>query len=120
VHHTQEHRPDARTKDQGKVQVFLEENQGTFSVFPSTSGCSVINLVQEIQNMSSSCDSKPNSYCLYSGSWHACLFFFLISDMFSIVCFSISFMDHVQSTCNNSIKKTVSFSQVTRRTRTSI
>jgi len=47
----QEHCPDARSKDHGKVQVFLEENQGTFSVFPSISG-SVFNLVQEIQYMS--------------------------------------------------------------------
>jgi len=46
VRHTQEHRPDARSKDQAKVQVFLEENQGAFSVFPSTSA-SVFNLVQE-------------------------------------------------------------------------
>ena len=38
--------------------------------------------------------------------WHACLFFFFqISDMFPIVCFGISFMDHVQNKCNNSIKK---------------
>jgi len=73
VRHTQEHRPDARSKDQSKVLVFLEENQGMFSVFPSTSGCSVFNLFQEIQNMLCPCDSKPNSHCFYSGSWHACL-----------------------------------------------
>jgi len=43
----QEHRPNARSKDHGKVQVLLAENQEMFSVFPSTSG-SVFNLVQEI------------------------------------------------------------------------
>jgi hypothetical protein len=32
-------------------------------------------------------------------------FFFLISDMFSIVCFGISFMDHVQTMCNKPTEK---------------
>jgi len=79
----QEHRPDAKSKDHGKVQVFLEENQGMFSVFPSTSG-SVFNLVQEIQYLSCSCDLKSNSDCLYSGHGIHAYFFFKLSTCFAL------------------------------------
>jgi hypothetical protein len=64
----QEHHADARSEDEGKVQVFFEENQGMVLVIPTISGGSLFNLVQEIQNLSCPCDSKPNSHSLYSGS----------------------------------------------------
>jgi hypothetical protein len=41
---------------------------------------------------------------VFTQAHRMCAFFFF-GDMFSIVCIGISFMDHVQSTCNNSIKK---------------